>query len=1045
MSNNWNQPGAPANTTQNGKPAKKTGGLLSNYQQKNVEQQPPASRPFSQRSAGPGQPPQFPPAGSPRRPVSSQFPPSQPQQFQPQIPPQPQRPQQFSPQSARPPMKPLSPQQQGWMPNAMQVMRQVSGKMAALGRSNYTQATQTAPPPMGNYQGSYPQGDNPLAQQPTMEQATPWKRALNSPFIAPLTTSRRRGRGRPQSRFRRIFNRVALAVLIVGFIASSITGFFAVSYYQQQAGKVASIANKTSAQTTRIYDRNTTLIAERYNQDEGSSGRSTPVSFKDIPQVLQDAQVSAEDRTFWSNAGIDPQGILRAATSGNGGGSTITQQVIKNLSKQSQSTYTRKLVEATLALGMTQQYPKWKILEIYFNSVPYGIQDLGVEAAVRDLFGLQPDCDKNFNCKPGITKLALDPKTGKPNPIVELARASLLAGIPNNPTIFDPSISETTRQNALGRQDYVLQKMKSDGKRIDGKPIDDEMIQQAEKLTATWKFAPYSAIKKAPHFTDWVTLQMVHILGNGDDQMGLQAFLSGGFNIRTTLDMNIQQYVQDASKYFITQPTYQKFGSYAGTTAVLNRDLQVNDAAVVVMNSKTGEVLGMSGSVDYYKDPKNKRVAGSVNVTTRGRGPGSTFKPIVYATAFQMGWNPGIVLPDIRTYFPNGAAAGALDQENLEFPYSPNDYGGKPNGVSGPRSTIRAALANSYNIPAVKAMTFAGTDNVFNNARLMGITSLDQAMRKKNCTDAMNCFHLTPVLGTVDVSPLEMTSAYQTFANDGVHAPYQNILDVWDNYGNHLFQYDPSKGKGTRVFSSQVNYLLTSVLSDEPSRQPEFPGDHDLSFYDWDPSCQASLKTYISCDTYQVGAKTGTTDSFKDNWTIGYTPRATVGVWAGNADGHDMANGVVGITGAAPIWHAVMEFVSGRPCADINDAMNVHIACHTSRLNPATDGMTGPTTFSKPGGVTYTCNLSAQDGLAGTGICDWVINGQAPTLRGRDIIPTAPTNTNGNGGNKPGGGNNTPTPTPTPALTPTVTSTPKPQKTPSPFPTLVPPFPTPTP
>ncbi|GHO52722.1 transglycosylase domain-containing protein [Ktedonobacter robiniae] len=995
MSNNWNQPGMPTDASRDGLP-KKTGGLLSGYrqQQSPVEQQSPAlpaGAPVGrQMPPQPAQPTQFSPTNG--RNPSSQFLPGRTQQA-----PQPQMPQQRQMMPAQPQQHPMptQPQQQGWMSNAMNFMRQVSGKMAAIGRNGYGQPA----PYMERYHGSRPQAMPVPVEQPRLEEATPWKRSLSTRVAYKM----RRRRDRWQSQqfgIGKILGIAAIIFAVIAVIASATGGAFAYNYYQQESTQVASIANKSSAQTTRIYDRNGQLINERYDQGEGSAGRSTPISYKDIPDVLKDAQTSIEDRTFWDNAGIDPQGILRAGISHNGGGSTITQQVIKNLSHNADATYTRKLVEATLALGMTQQYPKWKILEMYFNSVPYGTQDLGVESAARDLFGLQPDCDKSFVCKPAITKLDIDPKTGKHNPIVALARASLLAGIPNNPTIYDPSISDTTRQAALDRQKLVLQNMQADGKLLDGKPIDDDMIQQAEKLTESWQFKPYSTIKKAPHFTDWVTIQMEQMLGNGDPQLGVQAFLSGGFNIKTTLDMNIQTYIENTSKYFITKPTYQKFGSFAGQYAVLNRDLNVNDAAVVVINSKTGEVLGMSGSVDYYKT-NDKRVAGRVNVATSGRGPGSTFKPFVYGTAFQMGWNPGIVLPDIRTYFPNGSPAGVQDGEGPNAQtYTPNDYGGKPNGYSGPQSTIRAALANSYNIPAVKAMTFAGTDNVFNNARLMGITSLDEAIKANKCTSGMDCFHLTPVLGTVDVSPLEMTSAYQTFANDGVHVPYQNILDVWDSYGNHLFHLDPTKVKGTRVFSSQVNYLLTSVLADEPSRQPEFPGDHDLAFNDWDPSCISTPKTYISCNTYQVGAKTGTTDSFQDNWTIGYTPRATVGVWAGNANGEVMKPGVVGITGAAPIWHAVMEFVSGRPCADINTAMGVKVSCPVARFNPASDGMNSPTTFSKPGGVTYTCNLSAQDGLAGSGICDWVIDGQAPTIPGKTTVTGNPNGGNGGGGGK---------------------------------------------
>ena len=997
MSNNWNQPGRPTDASRDGTP-RKTGGLLSSYrqQQPSVEQQSPAlpaNAPMGgQMPSQAALPTQFSPANGHN--PSSQFLPGRTQQApQPQVPQQQRQMMPAQPQQQRP----MQPQQQGWMSNAMNFMRQVSGKMASIGRNGYGQPA----PYMERYHNPRPQAIAIPMEEPSTEETTPWKRSLSTRVAYKM----RRRRDRWQSQqfgIGKILGIVAIIFAVIAVIASSTAGAFAYNYYQQESGQVASIANKTSAQTTRIYDRNGSLIAERYNNlSDNSAGRSTPISYKDIPTVLQDAQTSIEDRTFWDNAGIDPQGILRAASSGNGGGSTITQQVIKNLSQQNQSTYTRKIAEATLALGMTQQYPKWKILEMYFNSVPYGVQDLGVESAVRDLFGLQPDCDKNFACTPAVTKLDIDPKTGKHNPIVALARASLLAGIPNNPTIYDPTISDTTRQAALDRQKLVLQNMQTDGKLLDGKPIDDNMIQQAEKLTDSWQFKPYHPIKNAPHFVDWVTVQMEQMLGNGDPQLGVQAFLSGGFNIKTTIDMTLQKYVENASRYFITQPTLQKFGLGAGTYLRLNKDLNVNDAAVVIINAKTGEVLAMNGSVDYYSH-SDPRVGGNSNIAlSMYRQPGSTFKPFVYTTAFQMGWNPGIVLPDVATYFPNLNPAGQLDEST----YHPNDYGGKPNKL--PTTTIRTALADSFNIPAVKALTFTGLDNVINNAHLMGITTLDADLKaiekQKNCHDWNSCTGVSVVLGTAPVSPLEMASAYQTFANGGVHVPYQNILDIWDSYGNHLFHLDPTQVKGTRVFSPQVNYLTTSILTDEPSRYGEFLNDHDLSFYDWEPggSC-ADQRPYPSCTTHQVAAKTGTTDNFVDNWAVGYTPNVVGAVWAGNANSEPMRDGVVGITGAAPIWHSVMEFASGRPCADINADMNVNISCPVARFNPASDGLNGPTTFAKPDGVSLNCNLSAVDGLMGSGgKCDWVIDGQAPTLPGKNTATGDPNG--GNGGNNGGG------------------------------------------
>ena len=321
----------------------------------------------------------------------------------------------------------------------------------------------------------------------------------------------------------------------------------------------------------------------------------------------------------------------------------------------------------------------------------------------------------------------------------------------------------------------------------------------------------------------------------------------------------------------------------------------MNNAAVVVLDLKNGEVLAMNGSANYNsKDPK---VEGAFNAATHGRPPGSTFKPFDYATAFEMGWTPGIILQDTRTYFPNGAAAGTTvqtindathNQMNADAGiYSPSDYGQK---YWEKAFTIRFATANSFNISAIRAMQYTGQQEILDTTRRMGITGLKAE-------------GLSMAIGSQDVSPLQMASAYQTFADGGLHVPPQEILDIWDNYGNSLYQYNENNPSATQVFSPEVSYMMTSVLIDEPSRNFEFAGDHDLSFSDIDVTCD----TNPQCG-HQLAAKTGTTDSFADNWTIGYTPDVTVAVWAGNSDDSAM-NDVVGITGAAPIFHSVIERV----------------------------------------------------------------------------------------------------------------------------------------
>jgi membrane peptidoglycan carboxypeptidase len=347
---------------------------------------------------------------------------------------------------------------------------------------------------------------------------------------------------------------------------------------------------------------------------------------------------------------------------------------------------------------------------------------------------------------------------------------------------------------------------------------------------------------------------------------------------------------------------------YTNDSGPLNTVHNVNDAAVIVMNAKTGELLAMDGSADY--DATDPRIGGQFNVAdppqstdgaAPGRGPGSTFKPIIYATAFQMGWHPELVLPDFKTYFPNGSPPGT----SAKSMYAPPDYSssGDPEYHHNTFSTIREATANSYNVPAMKAMEYAGPQNVLVTAERMGITTL------QNDGIAWG-------LGSQNVPLIQMVGAYQVFANAGRRVPPQGILDIWDNYGHSLYHYDPQYPPAALVLSPQVAYLMTSVLMDEPAGWLEFPGDHDLSFTDRDPSC-----AYNSACTHQVAAKTGTTDHYVDNLTIGYTPNVVVGVWAGNADNSPMRN-VLGITGTTPIWHSVIEFAGMGWCNEPTDQVH---------------------------------------------------------------------------------------------------------------------------
>jgi membrane peptidoglycan carboxypeptidase len=781
---------------------------------------------------------------------------------------------------------------------------------------------------------------------------------------------------------------ILIAFLLLLVISGSSLSAYAYKYYQDQLPRLQGLANQQISQTSRIYDRNGNLLYEAYDNSHLGGGRRTPVSYTYLPQVLKDAQTSAEDPTFWTNSGIEPQAILRAggqyvqAGGVVSGASTITQQLIKNLTNDTQQTLNRKVSEAALAIGLTQQYPKEKILEMYFNVSSFGAQNLGVEAAVEDYFHLNPQCDVNFNCTPGVYYLNCDAAhiaqchpeqcdTSKYcDPILGLARASLVAGMPQSPVTYDPTLgltdTATGQKYYLERQQYVLDQMLRWNINIPGLgPITQDMASQAEAMTAKMQFPPYthSYYHGCQHFVNWVISQLTAQLGD--------AFFTGGFNIYTTIDYKLEAYVEQSVRHHLRDPGFHWF---LPNQLPLNTGYNINNSAVVVMNAKTGEVLAMDGSADY--NSTNPKIKGNFNSAVDAfRQPGSSFKPIVYATAFQQGWYPGIVIPDTKTYFPEGTSGipakcypygGTL--------YCPQDYGGHYNNVVFP---IRKDLANSFNVPAVKTLEFAGLDNVVNMARRFGITAIDQGMADYNAINHAHetlaqLFGLASALGTIEVPLIQMMGAYQVLADQGKRVPQQSILDIWDNYGHHLYHYDTSHPKAVQVLSPQITYMLTSVLSDEASRAFEFQNDHELSMWDW----QA-----VDGQTHDVAAKTGTTENFKDNWTMGYTPDVVVGVWSGNADGSVFNQGVVGITGAAPIWHDIIEHVSGRCDSSFNPpCFHYHFTDHT---------------FIQPPGVVNAC-VSSANGLAGTGNCDWMLDGEQPKSSGM----TNPSNN--------------PTPTPTP-------------------------------
>lgn len=690
----------------------------------------------------------------------------------------------------------------------------------------------------------------------------------------------------------------ALFLLLSGSIGASY------AYYQAQLPMLNGIANHTTFQTTRIFDRNGKLL---YQINDPNYGRRTYVNYTDISGILVNATIAAEDHTFWTNNGVDFQGILRAALANAQsqqtieGASTITQQLIKRqLFSADQRTVQVKLQEAILAYGITQQLPKWKIMEMYLNSIYYGELNYGAEAAAQDYFGLQPKCTNN-HCTPAVAQL-------------DLAQASLLAGLPQLPSYYDPIVN---KDSALKRQVTVLNSMVQLGM------ITPQQRQQAEQEMAKFNFKPYvnpSAIQ-APHFVHYLVDDVLVPM------LGAQNLYTGGYNIYTTIDLNIEKKVEQVEYYHLYQ---EQCSQYLGCLGPLYKSHNVNNAATVVMDPYNGEILAMDGSANYTNN--NAKVRGQFNSAVDAqRQPGSSIKPLIYATAFDLGWYPAMIIPDHQTIYPTP------DSTSPSGYYTPRNYDGTFH--SSFPMTVRNAIANSFNIPAVDAIEFDGLQNVQNMAARLGLTTIsDQPLSKLGPSLA---------LGTQEVSLLSLTDAYAAFANQGTRVAPTSILEITNSQGQPIYTYDAAHPKGVQAMSPEVAFLMSSMLSDDPARYHEFAPGNPLEV------------------DRPAAAKTGTSDRFTDNWTMGYTPHLTVGVWVGNSDNSAMDNGVIGITGAGPIWHDVMEYVSNYyhyPPDDFVKPNDVH--------RGTVSALTG--LLPQPGEPTVT---------------DWFIDGTMPTVQSQFTPP----------------------------------------------------------
>jgi 1A family penicillin-binding protein len=632
------------------------------------------------------------------------------------------------------------------------------------------------------------------------------------------------------------FGFVGLSTLVVGGVGT------AYAYVTRDLPNPSDLANRPLAQVTQLYDRTGQhLLYEFYEE------RRIAVPLTEVAPVMIQATLAAEDVNFYQHPGFDLRGLARAVITDlqRGapvqGGSTITQQLVKRVLLSDEKSIFRKLKELILAVQVETRYSKDQILEMYLNQVYYGNQAYGVEAAALAYFG----------------KHARD---------LTLAEASLLAGLVQLPSQYNPVDNP---RGALRRQAAVLDVMVRYGLAT------PEEAEEARRQAAGFTYRQRQTDIKAPHFAFYVKEQL--------QQRVNPEVLRGGLKVITSLDLGMQELAQQAVQRRVRQLRFQS----------------VNNGALVALNPRTGEILAMVGSYDYY----NQAIDGQVNVATALRQPGSVFKPITYATAFATKrWSPATVVVDQPITRPDPTARNGL--------YRPVNFDERWHGAV----TLRSALANSYNIPAVLLQEAVGTKEVIKTARALGIT-----------TELPEVLSLT--LGAGVVRLLDMTAAYGVFANGGVRVAPTPFIKITDSRGQVV--YELTQPKGEQVLSTEVAYMVTDVLADQVARRPMFGDELDL----------AGGRT--------AAVKTGTTNDFRDSWTIGYTPSLVVGTWVGNTDNSPMLR-VAGALGAGAIWTEFMDqALKGRP----NERFAVPPGLSRTRVCGVTDLLI---TGSSPA-----CNLGA--------------------------------------------------------------------------------------
>jgi len=656
----------------------------------------------------------------------------------------------------------------------------------------------------------------------------------NSSFINKLllkfSIKKNKKRGRPRKKQKYLFSEIFIIQLLIDIFQSFLLTFkyfkktifisilvsiviFSLTYWLndiifKDLPLATDLTLKEQNVSTKILDRNGEVLFRIY-QDENR----TILPLSDIPDSVIAATVSIEDKDFFIHKGFSISGIARASIANFQGknlqgGSTITQQLVKNRLLNSERTISRKIRELLLSVLVELHYSKEEILEMYLNQVPYGGNAYGIEEASQKFFG----------------KSARE---------LSLAESALLAGLPQSPSVYTPFGSNP--ELAYARQEEVLRRMVEDGY------ISPEQAEQAKKEPL---FLNEDKVDiKAPHFVMYIRRLLAK-------QFGEELLNTGGLEVKTTLDLTLQKEAETIVSDEIDS---------------LSR-LNIQNGAAMITNPKTGEILSMVGSKDYYDFVND----GQVNVTLRPRQPGSSIKPITYALAIENGKTTQDIIDDSPvTYHTLGSK-----------PYSPKNYDGKFHG----KITLKEALASSYNIPAVKTLAEVGINNMIDLAESMGVSTWKDRSR----------FGLSLTLGGGEITMSDMTEVYGTFANLGQHVDLNPIIEITDYNGVIYYQnhcvLDNRDCIGEQVIKPETAFLITNILSSNDARTPAFGPFSTLNI-----------------PNQEVAVKTGTTNNLRDNWTIGYTTDRLVAVWVGNNDNTSMSYVASGITGASPIWNKLIR------------------------------------------------------------------------------------------------------------------------------------------